>query len=189
VGAVDADAVTGRTNSHHQVSRLVGRIIYAPFRSTNIYRIRQLHPCLYLRHVVVSNNASTELFHSIAFEQVGHCDLPSMRTTLNLVTRCVRRSHWRTRISQNTFQCIHDSQHALTEAQLSSKINNMSSLSRRACYKCGNVGHYAEVCSSSERLCYNCKQPGIHLRIQNLVYHADILDRPRVEQLPSSSHH
>jgi cellular nucleic acid-binding protein len=36
----------------------------------------------------------------------------------------------------------------------------MSSLSRRACYKCGNVGHYAEVCTSSERLCYNCKQPG-----------------------------
>ncbi|KAI9719255.1 MAG: hypothetical protein M1812_003585 [Candelaria pacifica] len=36
----------------------------------------------------------------------------------------------------------------------------MSSLLRRACYKCGNVGHYAEVCSSSERLCYNCKQPG-----------------------------
>lgn len=50
----------------------------------------------------------------------------------------------------------------------------MGSLSRRACYKCGNVGHYAglcrssgisaeeanahaEVCSSSERLCYNCK--------------------------------
>jgi cellular nucleic acid-binding protein len=33
----------------------------------------------------------------------------------------------------------------------------MSSLSRRACYKCGNVGHYAEVCASAERLCYNCK--------------------------------
>ncbi len=33
----------------------------------------------------------------------------------------------------------------------------MSSLSRRACYKCGNVGHYAEVCSSAERLCYNCE--------------------------------
>jgi len=41
-----------------------------------------------------------------------------------------------------------------------STIINMSSLSRRACYKCGNVGHYAEVCTSSERLCYNCKQPG-----------------------------
>ena len=38
--------------------------------------------------------------------------------------------------------------------------SKMSSLSRRACYKCGNVGHYAEVCSSLERLCYNCKQPG-----------------------------
>jgi len=38
--------------------------------------------------------------------------------------------------------------------------SNMASLSRRACYKCGNVGHYAEVCSSAERLCYNCKQPG-----------------------------
>lgn len=38
--------------------------------------------------------------------------------------------------------------------------SKMSSLSRRACYKCDNVGHYAEVCSSSERLCYNCKQPG-----------------------------
>ena len=36
----------------------------------------------------------------------------------------------------------------------------MSSVARRACYKCGNVGHYAEVCTSSERLCYNCKQPG-----------------------------
>lgn len=40
------------------------------------------------------------------------------------------------------------------------KTGNDMSLSRRACYKCGNVGHYAEVCSSSERLCYNCKQPG-----------------------------
>jgi hypothetical protein len=40
------------------------------------------------------------------------------------------------------------------------QTGKMSSLSRRACYKCGNVGHYAEVCSSSERLCYNCKQPG-----------------------------
>jgi len=39
-------------------------------------------------------------------------------------------------------------------------IFRMSSLSRRACYKCGNVGHYAEVCTSTERLCYNCKQPG-----------------------------
>lgn len=56
------------------------------------------------------------------------------------------------------------------------KSSNMSSLSRRACYKCGVVGHYAgdfshpcigtisfhtnrvlEVCSSPERLCYNCK--------------------------------
>lgn len=44
--------------------------------------------------------------------------------------------------------------------QLSEGEHRMSSLSRRACYKCGNVGHYAEVCSSSERLCYNCKQPG-----------------------------
>ncbi|KAH8167459.1 hypothetical protein CIB48_g786 [Xylaria polymorpha] len=55
-------------------------------------------------------------------------------------------------------------------ASMGSRANNgtlqihrlvvMSSLSRRACYKCGNVGHYAEVCSSAERLCYNCKQPG-----------------------------
>lgn len=36
----------------------------------------------------------------------------------------------------------------------------MSSLARRACYKCGTVGHFAEVCTSAERLCYNCKQPG-----------------------------
>lgn len=45
-------------------------------------------------------------------------------------------------------------------AELHEEESIMSSLSRRACYKCGNVGHYAEVCSSSERLCYNCKQPG-----------------------------
>ena len=41
--------------------------------------------------------------------------------------------------------------------QQTHKLVAMSSLSRRACYKCGNVGHYAEVCSSAERLCYNCK--------------------------------
>jgi cellular nucleic acid-binding protein len=41
------------------------------------------------------------------------------------------------------------------------KLIAMSSLSRRACFKCGNVGHFAEVCSSAERLCYNCKQPGM----------------------------
>jgi hypothetical protein len=46
------------------------------------------------------------------------------------------------------------------DLQIRSTDIKMSSLSRRACYKCGNVGHYAEVCSSSERLCYNCKQPG-----------------------------
>jgi hypothetical protein len=41
--------------------------------------------------------------------------------------------------------------------QQTHKLVAMSSLSRRACYKCGNVGHYAEVCSSAERLCYNCE--------------------------------
>lgn len=34
-------------------------------------------------------------------------------------------------------------------AELCEDYENMSSLSRRACYKCGNVGHYA---GRSERL-------------------------------------
>ena len=46
-------------------------------------------------------------------------------------------------------------------SQQTHKLIAMSSLSRRACFKCGNVGHFAEVCSSAERLCYNCKQPGM----------------------------
>lgn len=50
--------------------------------------------------------------------------------------------------------------HLTSTLQTTETDIKMSSLSRRACYKCGNVGHYAEVCSSSERLCYNCKQPG-----------------------------
>ena len=45
-------------------------------------------------------------------------------------------------------------------SQQTHKLIAMSSLSGRACFKCGNVGHFAEVCSSAERLCYNCKQPG-----------------------------
>lgn len=36
---------------------------------------------------------------------------------------------------------------------------SMASLSRRACYKCGELGHHAENCSSPDRLCYNCKSP------------------------------
>lgn len=47
----------------------------------------------------------------------------------------------------------------------------MSSLSRRACYKCGNVGHYAEVCSSSERLCYNCKSHPTHFHRPSPIAH------------------
>ncbi|KAI0206983.1 hypothetical protein F4808DRAFT_16737 [Astrocystis sublimbata] len=57
--------------------------------------------------------------------------------------------------------------------QIRSFATTMSSLSRRACYKCGNVGHYAEVCSSAERLCYNCKQPGVK--------------RPRIQPMSPSS--
>ena len=34
----------------------------------------------------------------------------------------------------------------------------MSRMSRRGCYKCGNLGHNAEKCTSATRLCYNCRQ-------------------------------
>ncbi|KAF7332156.1 hypothetical protein MKEN_00096600 [Mycena kentingensis (nom. inval.)] len=30
----------------------------------------------------------------------------------------------------------------------------------RSCYKCGNLGHIAADCASSDRLCYNCRQGG-----------------------------
>jgi hypothetical protein len=64
----------------------------------------------------------------------------------------------------------------------------MSSLSRRACFKCGNIGHYAEVCSSSERLCYNCPhypyQTTAHMLTQNRQ-----AARPRVQRMPASPHH
>lgn len=65
--------------------------------------------------------------------------------------------------------------------QLFEQENKMSSLSRRACYKCGNVGHYAEVCSSSERLCYNCKQPGMWSTGATTPETQLIPDRPRVK--------
>ncbi|KAJ4478028.1 hypothetical protein J3R30DRAFT_3670168 [Lentinula aciculospora] len=32
--------------------------------------------------------------------------------------------------------------------------------SKKGCFKCGNLGHIAENCSSEQRLCYNCRQPG-----------------------------
>jgi hypothetical protein len=66
--------------------------------------------------------------------------------------------------------------------------SNMSSLSRRACFKCGNIGHYAEVCSSSERLCYNCphcpNQPAAHMLTKSRQ-----AARPRVQRMPASPHH
>ncbi|KAG8780577.1 hypothetical protein FRC16_003095 [Serendipita sp. 398] len=36
----------------------------------------------------------------------------------------------------------------------------MSFVQRKGCFKCGNLGHHAEACTSTERLCYNCRQPG-----------------------------
>jgi cellular nucleic acid-binding protein len=57
----------------------------------------------------------------------------------------------------------------------------MSSLSRRACYKCGNVGHYAEVCSSAERLCYNCKSFSLQSK-KNLT------NKFRLGKQPGSNH-
>lgn len=66
---------------------------------------------------------------------------------------------------------------------------NMSSLSRRACYKCGNVGHYAEVCSSSERLCYNCKEPGKRCAAARVLVQSLTLRRSRKQQLPLATNH
>ncbi|CAL5189699.1 unnamed protein product [Lathyrus oleraceus] len=28
------------------------------------------------------------------------------------------------------------------------------------CFRCGDIGHYAFDCTSSEKLCFNCKNPG-----------------------------
>ncbi|KAI0299103.1 hypothetical protein B0F90DRAFT_633162 [Multifurca ochricompacta] len=33
-------------------------------------------------------------------------------------------------------------------------------ISRKGCFKCGNLGHIAENCTAQERLCYNCRKPG-----------------------------
>lgn len=39
---------------------------------------------------------------------------------------------------------------------MSGHHRTMSSAHKRACYKCGELGHQADACSSAERLCYNC---------------------------------
>ncbi|KAI1822151.1 hypothetical protein F4861DRAFT_413347 [Xylaria intraflava] len=74
--------------------------------------------------------------------------LPRLHSYKCHMGQCVERD-------QSYMGCRADDSYSQTH-----RLAAMSSLSRRACYKCGNVGHYAEVCSSAERLCYNCKQPG-----------------------------
>lgn len=67
----------------------------------------------------------------------------------------------------------------------------MSSLSRRACYKCGDLGHHAEACSSPHRLCYNCKQPSESYVATPRPKHPRLItlrSRPRIERVPSPAH-
>lgn len=46
--------------------------------------------------------------------------------------------------------------------ELTNKVNKMSisSVFKKTCYKCGNLGHHADNCEHKQKLCYNCKQPG-----------------------------
>ncbi|TFK55663.1 hypothetical protein OE88DRAFT_646214 [Heliocybe sulcata] len=46
---------------------------------------------------------------------------------------------------------------AVTQVQV---ISMSYQFSRKGCFKCGNIGHIAENCTSEQRLCYNCRQPG-----------------------------
>lgn len=89
----------------------------------------------------MANTAIERWLEGAAFDNTSHL----CKTTVQQ-----RRSHHGDQPTYRTDSGIQQTHHIVA----------MSSLSRRACYKCGNVGHYAEVCSSAERLCYNCKQPG-----------------------------
>lgn len=39
-------------------------------------------------------------------------------------------------------------------------LETVSTIFKKTCYLCGNLGHYADTCDFKERLCYNCKEPG-----------------------------
>lgn len=97
----------------------------------------------------MSSSLLSRASQTISLQWVKHHAAP-LNTVTNLRT-----------FSFSKQTCKNPTNHShIYRRRTTNSIATMSSLSRRACYKCGNVGHYAEVCTSTERLCYNCKQPG-----------------------------
>lgn len=143
----------------------------------------------------VTDRRSADLFKYLSSETNSTSPASSELPTHNPATRCCSTPHpGASYLAGTDLSCTVYIQNVfpyaprlLQSTRTWNKHNQDQQL--RLDKQCGNIGHYAEVCSSSERLCYNCERNYPNYSTWAALMISRQAAWPRVQPVPGTSHY